>query len=245
MSILKLQSVYKSFGGFHVLRDVNLEVEELEKHVIIGPNGAGKSTLFNVITGFHKITKGKIIYDSVDITSKKIHKIARLGLSRSFQISQIFQDMTVYENIRNSVMSKMRRRLSITFDINKPKRIKEECEKIITMLQLGPVENKMASDINYGSQRKLEIGLCLAMDPKLILMDEPTAGLDAEETYKFVKLIKQITTNKTLIVVEHDMDIVFDLADKITVLDYGRKLVTGTASEVKNNEEVQRCYLRR
>ncbi len=242
MGILRLENVYKDFSGLEVLCGISLEIRRGENHAIIGPNGAGKSTVFNVITGFYKPSRGKIFFLDQDITGWPIHKIARLGISRSFQITSIFPQMTVFENLRNAVVSKLNHRFNWTTLLNRSKEIERECERVIELLRLTNVRDVPAWELSYGWQRRLELSLTLALDPLLILLDEPTAGIDVKETLNFVQFMKEITKGKTLVIVEHDMDVVFDIADRITVLNNGEVLVTGTRDEIRENEEVQKAY---
>jgi branched-chain amino acid transport system ATP-binding protein len=245
MVILKLDDLFKDFSGLEVLFGVSLEIIEGECHAIIGPNGAGKSTLFNIITGIYKPTRGRIFFLDKDITSWPAHKIARMGLSRSFQIINNFPRMTVFENVRNAIVSRFQRRFDWTSFLNRSKEITRESDHMVNLLGLTEVRNIPASELSYGMQRKLELALTLARDPVLILLDEPTAGLNAEETRIFVELIKQVTEGKTLVMVEHDMEVVFNLADRITVLNYGEVLATGTPDEIRENEGVKKAYLGR
>lgn len=245
MVILKLEQIFKDFSGLEVLFGVSLEIIEGECHAIIGPNGAGKSTLFNIITGIYKPTKGRIFFLDKDITSCPAHKIARMGLSRSFQIINTFPRMTVFENVRNAIVSRFQRRFDWTSFLNRSKEITRESDQMVNLLDMTDVRNIPASELSYGMQRKLELALTLGRDPVLILLDEPTAGLNAEETRIFVELIKQVTEGKTLVMVEHDMEVVFNLADRITVLNYGEVLATGTPNEIRENEGVKKAYLGR
>jgi branched-chain amino acid transport system ATP-binding protein len=245
MRILKLENLSKDFSGLKVLHRVFLEIVPGECHAIIGPNGAGKSTLFNIITGLYKPSEGRIWFGQQDITGLPIHKIARLGISRSFQTMSIFPSMTVFENVRNAVVSRFNLHLNWTSFLNGSGDIREESDRIIKLLDMTEVRDVQASTLSYGLQRQLELALALARDPILILLDEPTAGLDKEESRRIVRLIKQVTLGKNLIIVEHDMDVVFSLADRITVLVRGQVLVTGTLDEVRSNEEVKKAYLGR
>jgi len=244
-SILRLKGVSKHFSGLQVLSGVDLEIRAGERHVIIGPNGAGKSTLFNLITGLYKPSAGKIFFWDKDITGWPVYKIVRLGCSRSFQITQVFPLMTVFENVRNAIISKLNCRFNWTTLLNRSKEIQKESDRIVELLRLTDVRDVPASEVSYGAQRQLEVALVLARDPELIMLDEPTAGLDAEDTRGFVQLVREVTQGKTLVIVEHDMEVVFDLADRITVLDYGKVLATGTVNEIRANEEVKRAYLGR
>ena len=245
MAILRLEEIFKDFSGLQVLSGISLDVIEGERHAIIGPNGAGKSTLFNLITGFYKPSRGKIFFSDREITGWSVHKIARIGISRSFQVINIFPEMTVFENVRNAIVSKVNRRFNWVSLLNRSEEIREESDRIIALIGMTDVRDFPVSELSYGRQRQLELALTLARDPVLIMLDEPTAGLDTEETRTIVRLIKQVTERKTLVVVEHDMEVVFDLADRITVINYGQVLATGSPDEIRENEEVKKAYLGR
>ena len=242
MAILQLRNIYKDFSGLEVLCGISLEIQRGERHAIIGPNGAGKSTVFNVITGLYKPSKGKIFFLDQDITGWPAHKIALLGLVRSFQITTIFPAMTVFENLRTAVVSKFNRRFNMTSLLGRSKEIRRECDRILEWLRLSHVRDVPACELSYGWQRRLEVSLTLALDPVLILLDEPTAGIDVKETLTFVQFMKEATEGKTLVIVEHDMDVVFNIADRVTVLNNGEVLVSGTLNEIRENEEVQKAY---
>jgi branched-chain amino acid transport system ATP-binding protein len=244
-TILSIQNLSKDFSGLDVLSDVTLEIFKGERHAIIGPNGAGKTTLFNIVTGLYKPNRGNIHFLEKDITGWLPHRIVRLGLSRSFQIINVFPRMTVYENVRSSVISKFNLRLNCTLWVNRDERVNDETDRVIALLGLEEVKGIPASDLSYGRQRQLELALAMALDPALIMLDEPTAGLNSDETRQAVKLIRGLTEGKTLMMVEHDMDVVFNLADRITVLKDGRILITGTPQEIRDNTDVQKAYLGR
>jgi len=243
MKILELKNVHKDFKGLKVLKEVTLSIEEGECHAIIGPNGAGKSTLFNVITGKYKPSQGRIFFNGEDITGIAPHKISRRGLARSFQIINVFPQMTVYSNVRNAILSKKKIRFNPFLRLEKLHGIHEETMQIMKIFGLMEMKDVLASELSYGQQRALEIGISLATDPKLILLDEPTAGMTREQTREAVGLIKNVTKGKTLMVVEHDMDVVFHIADRITVLYYGEILASGTPDEIRKNERVRAAYL--
>ena len=243
MKILELKNVHKDFKGLKVLKEVTLSIEEGECHAIIGPNGAGKSTLFNIITGKYKPSQGRIFFNGKDITGMAPHKISRRGLARSFQIINVFPQMTVYSNVRNAILSKKKIRFNPFLRLEKLHGIHEETMQIMKIFGLMEMKDVLASELSYGQQRALEIGISLATDPKLILLDEPTAGMTREQTREAVGLIKNVTKGKTLMVVEHDMDVVFHIADRITVLYYGEILASGTPDEIRKNERVRAAYL--
>jgi branched-chain amino acid transport system ATP-binding protein len=242
MAILRLENIYKDFSGLEVLCGISLEIQRGERHAIIGPNGAGKSTVFNVVTGLYNPSRGKIFFLDREITGWPIHRIALLGLVRSFQITTIFPAMTVFENLRNAVVSKFNRRFNFTSLLSRSKEIRRECDRILEWLRLSHVRDVPACELSYGWQRRLEVSLTLALDPVLVLLDEPTAGIDVKETLTFVQFMKEATEGKTLVIVEHDMDVVFNIADRVTVLNNGKVLVTGTLNEIRENEEVQKAY---
>jgi branched-chain amino acid transport system ATP-binding protein len=240
--VLKLENVSKDFSGLEILCGVSLEIKQGERHAIIGPNGAGKTTLFHVITGFYRPSKGRVLFLDREVTGLSTYKMARLGLARSFQITSLFPKMSVYENIRNAIVSKLGRRFNWTSLLSRSKEIQKETDRLVELLRLDGVRNMPAMAMSYGWQRRLEVALTLALDPSLILLDEPTAGVDVKETRAFVQFIKEVTAGKTLVIIEHDMDVVYNLADRITVLNRGQVLTTGTLDEVRQSEEVQRAY---
>jgi branched-chain amino acid transport system ATP-binding protein len=243
MTKLELNDVYKSFKGLSVLNSVNLGVEEGECHAIIGPNGAGKSTLFNVISGRYQPTKGRIVFNGEDITGLRPYRISRKGLARSFQVTNLFPGMTVYENIRNAVLSRKGMCLNPTKRLEAMAAVASETGELMEKIGLETIGNMPASEFSYGEQRTLEIGVTLATDPKLILLDEPTAGMAREQTRDAVKLIKSVTKGRTVMIVEHDMDVVFSMADRITVLSYGEVLASGRPEEIRGNDRVRSAYL--
>ncbi len=243
MGILELRDVHKDFSGLKVLMGINLLIEQGERHAIIGPNGAGKSTIFNLITGKYVPSKGKIFFKGRDITGYPPFAIARMGVARSFQITNIFRTMSVFDNVRNAVLSKNHLRHNIFSRLSKMNGIEEETERILAKIGLLERKNELAGELAHGHQRALEIGLTLAMDPELILLDEPTAGMSADETREAVKLIDTVTKGKTLIIVEHDMEVVFNLAKKITVLYYGQILASGPPDKIRNDQRVKDAYL--
>jgi len=244
-AILKIENLYKDFSGLQALSHINLEIIQGERHAIIGSNGSGKTTLFNIISGLYKPSRGKIYFFDKNITGWPAYKVARLALSRSFQIINIFPKMTVYENVRSAVVSKFNRRFNWTTLLNRDRRIKGESDRIVSLFGLRDVRNVQASELSYGKQRHLELALTVTRDPILIMLDEPTAGLNSEETRNAVQLIRQLTEGKTLLMVEHDMEVVFNLADRITVLNDGEILATGRPDEIRLDGKVKKAYLGR
>ncbi|MEJ5377695.1 MAG: ABC transporter ATP-binding protein [bacterium] len=243
MAILEVRNLHKDFSGLKVLLGVDLSLEDGDRHAIIGPNGAGKSTLFNIITGKYVPTKGKIIFDGRDITGFPPHKIARLGMARSFQITNIFRTMTVFQNVRNAVLSRRGIRYQVLSKLSSLASVNDEVDSILSEIGLLDRKNVLAGELAHGQQRALEIGLTLAMDPKLILLDEPTAGMSSSESRDTVSLIERVTEGKTLVIVEHDMDVVFRIAHRITVIYYGRVLASGPPEEIRNDQRVKEAYL--
>ena len=240
---LKLVDVHKSFGNSKIINGVNLEIAKNERHAIIGPNGAGKSTLFNLISGFYEVTSGNIELHNSVITNKLPHQINRVGLCRSFQVTNIFPKMSVFENIRCALLWPMGYRYSFWHLCGRLKRLNEKTEEILEKIHMNDRSHIPAGLLAYAEQRALEIGITIAGDADVILLDEPTAGMSHSETDRAVELIREVTNDKTLIVVEHDMGVVFDLADRISVLVYGDIIATDVPDSIRNNSEVQEAYL--
>jgi branched-chain amino acid transport system ATP-binding protein len=245
MALLEIKDLQKDFSGLKVLFGIDLAVEEGEKHAIIGPNGAGKSTIFNLITGKYVPSRGKIFFRNRDITGFPPHRILHSGIARSFQITNIFRSMTIFENFRNAVLSKRKLHYNIFSPLSRMGDIVEETEKVMSLVGLSEKRNELAGELAHGHQRSLEIGLTMAMDPELILLDEPTAGMSKSETLEMVQLIEKVTERKTLIIVEHDMDVVFSLASRITVIYYGKVLASGAPEEIRSDLRVKDAYLGR
>lgn len=242
-NLLELRGVFKEFDGLQVLNGIDLQIREGERHAIIGPNGAGKSTLFNLITGKYRPSKGRILFKDQDVTGVSPFKLNRLGMSRSFQIVNIFSTMTVFDNIRNAILSKNRIHYNMLSWLSSMKSVQRETQAVLKQIGLFARASEVAGALSYGEQRALEIGLTIATDPELILLDEPTAGMSSEETREAIALIKTVTEGKTLVIIEHDMDVVFSLASRITVIYYGKILASGPPSEIRENREVKDAYL--
>jgi len=241
--VLELQDVYKDFDGLEVLFGIDMGIQQGERHAIIGPNGAGKSTIFNIITGKVLPSKGKIFFKGQDVTGTSPHKLNRHGLARSFQITNIFRTMTVFQNVRNAILSKNKIRYNMFSRLDRMKDINDQTDRVLEQIGLLDRRDVIAGLLSYGQQRALEIGLTIATEPELILLDEPTAGMSSEETREAVKLIERVTQGKTLIIVEHDMEVVFSLADRITVIYYGEVLASGPPDEIRQNQKVKDAYL--
>jgi branched-chain amino acid transport system ATP-binding protein len=243
MSLLELRDVSKDFSGLLVLKGITLSVAHGEKHAIIGPNGAGKTTLFNVISGKYHPNGGTIAFQGKDITGWTPHKRNRQGLSRSFQINNAFFGLDVFENVRTGVRSRYGLRYSFFKHPGGMPGIDQETSSILKQVGLADFARIPARELSYGRQRALEIAMALSTDPGLILLDEPTAGMTREETAEAVELIGRVTAGKTLIIIEHDMDVVFSLADTVTVLQNGLVLISDKPHIVRQDQRVQDAYL--
>ena len=240
---LELIDLHKSFGATKIINGVNLAVERGERHAIIGPNGAGKSTLFHLISGRFPLTSGQIKLHSEDITNHEPFNINRKGLSRSFQVTNIFPKLSVFENIRCSVLWTQGYKHSFWHSIEKLNTVRERSQQILADINMAHRRDTLAGVLSYAEQRALEIGVTIAGGANVILLDEPTAGMSHSETDQAVALIRKVSTDKTLVVVEHDMGVVFNLADRISVLVYGEIIATGTPAEIRANARVQEAYL--
>lgn len=241
-TMLKIENLSVSFSGFHAISNVDLEVEKGSVHVIIGPNGAGKSTLMDLITGKTKPTAGKIFVEGNDITGKEPGVIAsKYKIGRKFQGPNVFDNMTVYENIE--IALKGYTSIGKAFSYHRTPEIKEKIKKILDTIQLYEQRHMMATELAHGQRQWLEIGMVIAQSPALIILDEPAAGMTDVETYKTGELVKQLAGDHTLLVIEHDMEFVEQIAQVVTVLHQGKVLAEGTFQEVKNNPEVIKVYL--
>jgi len=240
---LQLKDVHKSFGSTKIINGVSLEVRAGERHAIIGPNGAGKSTLYNLISGRFPVSSGQIFLGEAEITGLKPFQINRKGLSRSFQVTNIFHNLSVYENIRCAVLWPAGYRYSFWSRVGGLKEVRERAEETMQRIGLAKRRDVLAGVLTYAEQRALEIGITIAGGASVILLDEPTAGMSRTETAQAVQLIRDMTAGKTLVMVEHDMGVIFDLADRISVLVYGEIIATGAPAEIRANQAVQEAYL--
>ena len=240
---LELHEVSKRFGRTEIIRGVSLRIPHGERHAIIGPNGAGKSTLFNLISGRFEVSSGRLSLNGRDITDRKPYEINRLGLSRSFQITNLFHRLSVFENLRCSVLWSLGHRYSFWRNLNKLVDAEERAESILERVGLKRRRDIAAGLLTYAEQRALEIGITIAGGADVILLDEPTAGMSRAESKHAVELIRDVTQGKTLVMVEHDMSVVFDLADRISVLVYGQVIASGTPAEIRANDAVREAYL--
>ncbi len=240
---LELRDVRKSFGKTEIIRGANLQVRPGERIAVIGPNGAGKSTLFNLISGRFGSTSGDILLHGHKLDGLKPYEINRKGLARSFQVSNLFTRLSVFENLRCAVLWSLGYKYSFWRFLADARDANNRAEEVLDMIKLHKRRDVLAMNLTYAEQRALEIGITIAGGASVILLDEPTAGMSRSETARFVNLIRDITVGKTLLTVEHDMGVVFGLADKIAVLVYGEVIAFDTPEKVRANERVKEAYL--
>jgi branched-chain amino acid transport system ATP-binding protein len=240
---LQLKDLRKSFGKSEIIRGVNLDIPVGERLAIIGPNGAGKSTLFNLISGRFQPTSGDVLLHGQRINGKKPFEINRMGLSRSFQITNIFPKLSVFENLRCSVLWSLGYKYTFLKFLADLDDANARTEELMSMIKLDKKRDVLATNLTYAEQRALEIGVTIGGGASVVLLDEPTAGMSKTETTRFISLIKEVTVGKTLLTVEHDMGVVFGLADKIAVVVYGEVLAYDTPDAVRANQRVQDAYL--
>jgi branched-chain amino acid transport system ATP-binding protein len=240
---LELREVRKKFGRTEIIRGVNLDIAKGERHALIGPNGAGKSTTFNLISGRFSPSSGTVKLNSVDISGLPPYKINRMGLSRSFQVTNIFHRLSVFENLRCSVLWSLGYRYSFWHRLGQLRDARERADEVLELIGLQGRRDTHAGLLTYAEQRALEIGITIAGGAEVILLDEPTAGMSRSESDHAVDLIRRVTVGKTLVMVEHDMSVVFGLADRISVLVYGEVIATDTPEAIRNNRRVKEAYL--
>ncbi|MBH1978374.1 MULTISPECIES: ABC transporter ATP-binding protein [unclassified Simplicispira] len=241
--ILQLRGLCKSFGDTEIIRGVDLDVASGERRALIGPNGAGKSTLFHLISGNLGATAGTVAFEGCDITGWAPQRVNRLGLARSFQITNIFPKLTVFENVRLAVMRQHPQPTAFWRRVDRLPAVREATERLLEQVRLHTRSATLAGGLSYSEQRSLEIAMTVASDPQLILLDEPMAGMSSEETDYTLHLIREVTAGRALLIVEHDMDVVFKLADRISVLVYGQVIATGTPEEIRQHRGVREAYL--
>jgi len=240
---LKLEDVHKAFGATQIIRGVSLEVFTGERHAIIGPNGAGKSTLFNLVSGRFKPSAGSIRLHGEEIAGERPYRISRRGLSRSFQVTNIFPRMSVFENIRCAVLWPLGHRYAFWRSVEGLRDANERAELTLEQIRLRTRRDTPAGVLTYAEQRALEIGITIAGGASVILLDEPTAGMSRQESEATVELIRSISAGRTLVIVEHDMGVVFGLADRISVLVYGGIIATDVPQRIRENAAVRSAYL--
>ena len=241
--ILKTEELSVQFGGLAALSRVNFAVERGKTHAIIGPNGAGKSTFFNCLTGVLRPTSGRILFDGEDITGLPSNAISQRGIARSYQITNIMPNATVMENVRIAAQSR-RHSWNMVAHHSSFADINDRAEAALAAVRLADKAGELAANLSHGAQRNLEIGIALATEPQLLCLDEPTAGMSALETRETMHLVEEIGRNLTILIVEHDMEVVMELCDRITVLHYGEILAEGTPEEIQQNPKVLEVYLK-
>jgi branched-chain amino acid transport system ATP-binding protein len=245
MSVLEVRNVGRRFGNLVAVRDVSLNVAKGELRAIIGPNGAGKTTFFNLISGFFPPSNGQILFDGRDVTRMPAHKRVELGMARTFQITEIFPELSVFENVRIATEVAAGHRLRPWLSRAEKAAVRRDTEATMKLAGLETKADRLVGELAHGDQRAAEIATALSLRPHLLLLDEPTAGMGDQETYDITRLIRRLhrDSNFTIVLIEHDMRVVFHLADRISVLDQGNLLAEGTPQEIAANEAVQAAYL--
>ena len=243
--VLKIDNLVKSFDGNTVISDISVSFEQGELSAIIGPNGAGKTTFFNLITGYHLANSGQIYFEGKSIGGMQPFDIVRLGIARAFQITNIFPKLSVLENIVATVITHQKANLNLITSTNKLKSVYDRAYQILEDVGLADRAHRQSGTLAHGNQKILDIAVALAMEPKLLLLDEPTAGMSPEERWQTVELIQKLwqQLNITMVFIEHDMDIVFGISQKVRVLCYGTMLAEGTPEEISKNDKVIEAYL--
>jgi branched-chain amino acid transport system ATP-binding protein len=240
--LLRVEKICKSFKTLQVLNNVSLDAQPGERHVIIGPNGAGKTSLFNAITNQFPIDSGKIYLEDREINKLSSHHLVHLGMSRTFQKNNLFGDLTTEENIHLALVAKKRYRFNVFSPLVKRSDIRQETEEILQQWNLSDRRQMKVKNLSYGEQRLLEVLLALASKPKILLLDEPTSGMSPAETQQTSEMIQKLPRSISLLVIEHDMEVVFAIADRITVLHHGEVILSGPPEKVRNNEMVKEIY---
>ena len=243
MKALDVQALSKNFGGLRAIRDVSLEIEEGERRAIIGPNGAGKTTLFHLISGFLSPSSGHVSLFGRDVTNLRAHQRAALGMARTFQVTNLFQKLTLFENILLGVQAIQRARFCFYRLVRSFQEVILEAERLLKEWNLWEKREDLLKNLSYGEQRQIEVIMALATKPRLLLLDEPTAGLSPAETALVTSIIKDLPREITTILIEHDMDVAFEIAEKITVLHFGSILAEGSLEQIKGNPKVSEIYL--
>lgn len=242
-TVLSLRDVRKSFGMTEILRGVSVDIVAGERHAIIGPNGAGKSTLFHVVSGRIRRSSGEVLLRGERIDGRSAFEISRLGLARNFQVTNLFGNMTVFDNLRAAALRPDPKALSFWSGLGARRAVREQAEHVMEEIGLTHRRDVSAAVLSYAEQRALEIGVAIAGGADVILLDEPTAGMSNHETERAIALIERVTAGRTLVMVEHDMNVVFTLADRISVLVYGQIIATDTPERIRGNRAVQEAYL--
>ncbi len=243
MALLRIEDLRKSFGGVTATDNVNLDVIENEIHAIIGPNGAGKTTLISQLSGEQYPDSGRIIFDGRTITRSTAYRRSHLGLARSFQITSVFQSMTVLQNVALAVQAHSGHSFRFWKAAGQDPDLTGPAEQALARVGLTDRLQDLVSNLSHGEKRQLEIAMALATSPKMLLLDEPMAGMGPEESQRMVQVLQSLKGEKTMLLIEHDMDVVFALADRISVLVYGQIIASGSPEEVRNDDAVKRAYL--
>jgi branched-chain amino acid transport system ATP-binding protein len=240
---LVIESLSKAFGGLRAVDRINLTVAPGERRVLMGPNGAGKTTLFNLVSGIYPATEGRILFFEKDVTALPSYRRAALGMARTYQITNLFPRLTVSENILMACQALERTKFVMFRLLSSYRRLMERCNDLLKAFDLWEKRNELVKNLSHGDQRQIEVAMALAGEPRLLLLDEPAAGLSPAETHALTLLLKKLDPAITILLIEHDMDVAFEFAEKITVLYQGRFLTEGTKEEIKNNAMVQEIYL--
>jgi branched-chain amino acid transport system ATP-binding protein len=243
MTTLRIEKLSKSFGGFRALSDVNLVINPCERHAIVGPNGAGKTTLFNIINGQLKPSSGQIFLDEKDVTGFKPPKMCGRKVGRTFQKNNLFLGLTVAQNTRLAVHAQCNLGKRLFLPSARSRQVDQEIERVLEQVDLSSHREKLAGDMAYGEQRQLELAIALAGRPEILLLDEPTAGMSPVETREMIRMLRGLPREVSLLLIEHDMDVVFALAERITVLHLGEILAQGTPEEIERDKRVLEVYL--
>lgn len=243
MSALEIRNLRKAFGGLQVISDLDLKVPSGQRHAVIGPNGAGKTTLFNIITGWQPPTSGEILIHGVPVQQGRPDLVTRGGLSRSFQKNMLLESVTVLENLRVACQALDASRHSVFRSCRSFTEVIRKARLAAEQMHLDTALHRNVNELSYGQKRQLEVAIALCAEPKILLMDEPAAGTSLDERASLIKLINGLSSELTILLVEHDMDVVFAICDVITVLSYGKVLTTGTKDEIQSNPQVIEAYL--
>ncbi|CAN5728515.1 ABC transporter ATP-binding protein [soil metagenome] len=242
MSLLRVESLDKSFNALRVLREITLSVDAEERHVIIGPNGAGKTTLFNCVMGTIPLSSGKVLLDGKDVGGMPAHRRVPMGMSRTFQKNNLFGRLTIEENLNLAVEARKPYRFGLFKPLAWRRDLAEESEEMLRQWDMWERRDRRVDELSYGEQRLLEVMLAIASRPRVLLLDEPTSGMSPAETSQTIRLIQDLPRSLTLLVIEHDMEVVFAIADRITVLHHGEVFLSGTPDEVRGDERVSEIY---
>lgn len=243
MTVLRLEHLSRRFGGNEVLRDVNFALDAGERVALIGPNGAGKSTLFNIVSGQLPVSGGRIHFNDNDVTERSPRQRVRLGIGRSFQLTSLLTGLTVFDNVMLALHGTRASRYQPFRALLDYRQLVDHAAELLGPVDLWDRRNEAAANLSYGQQKKLEIAMALALEPQLLLLDEPAAGLSPGEVQAFMAMLRGLVGHRTLLFTEHDMNVVFGLADRIIVLYYGRIIASGSPDEIRANREVREIYL--